>query len=74
MKKENKSFLVHIAAGIAAGILSFFLENQALAFLVMVIIAAVLVKTLDKVLGKEKFKWWLSNGLWMISWIALYNV
>lgn len=80
MKKENKSFLIHTVFGIAIGVLSLFLNNQTLALLMMLAVAAVLVKALDKFLGKEKLQWWFSNGLWiyfmmwMISWIVLYNV
>ena len=80
MKKENKSFSVHIIAGILAGVLSFFLDNQAYALLAMVVVAAVLVKALERFLGKEKIKWWLTNGLWIylllwvISWTVLYNI
>lgn len=80
MKKENKSFSVYIVAGILAGVLSFFLNNQAYALLSMVVVAAVLVKVLERFLGKEKIKWWLTNGLWIyfllwvISWTVLYNI
>lgn len=80
MKKENKSFSVYMAAGVAVGVISFLLKSQALALLLMVAVAAVLVKALDRLMGKEKFKWWLSNGLWIyfmtwiITWIVFYNL
>jgi hypothetical protein len=80
MKRENKSFFVHILAGIFAGAVSFVVGNKMAAFAVMVVIVAVVIKVLERFLGKEKFRWWFSNGVWIyifvwiISWTIFYNL
>ncbi len=80
MKKENKSLSVYLVAGMFAGMISFFIGNEQIALLIMVAIAAVLVKVLEKFLGKEKITWWIGNGImihvfvWIVSWAMLYNL
>lgn len=80
MKKENKSFFSHAAAGTVAGVISFLVGNKLAGFVIMIAILAVFIKLMEKLLGKEKFNWWFSNGvwiyifLWLVSWTLFYNI
>ena len=80
MKKENKSLSAYFAAGIATGVLSFLIGDKLIALVLMIAIAGILVKVLGKILGEEKIRWWISNGMWIyifvwiISWTILYNL
>lgn len=80
MKKENKSLSAYFAAGIVTGVLSFLIGDKLIALALMIAIAGILVKVLGKILGEEKIKWWIGNGVWIyifvwaISWTILYNL
>jgi len=80
MKKENKSFAIHSVVGIFAGLVSFFLKDRLTVLISIIVVEAILVKVLEKYLGKENAKWWISNGIWIyvfvwfISWSVFYNL
>jgi len=80
MKKENKSFFVHVLGGVAAGYLAFLLADPMRAFMGIIVLLAVLIKTMDLVLGKEKMGWWLKNGtavyilFSIVTWTIFYNL
>ena len=81
MKKENISIGVHCLAAITAGFLSRWLENSAAALAVAVLILLITGNMAEKITkGKKNLKWWFANGLliyifiWLITWIALYNL
>ena len=78
---ELNSTLFHAVLGIIVGYVSFLVNvpvyNLAMAIVVLILVN-FLIKAIFKV--KEKFSWWLSNGIviyllfWLIVWSIFYNL
>jgi len=81
MDMDKKVMLVHIAAGIIAGYLSYIISDTTYA-LVMAFVVLLSMKFATNVMAKEKkkFNWWFGNGgvvylfLWFITWIIFLNL
>ena len=80
---ENKllSTLVYVIAGIVLGYVSFLLNDEILAFGLMIIFLVSIAGLLKKALKIEGgFKWFLSHGgwlylfIWFITWVIFFNL
>ena len=78
---ELKSTLLHTAAGIAAGYLSFVINSPALSVVAMLGILGVaqIFARFAWKMNKDS-KWWLGNGIaayafsWLVVWTIFYNL
>jgi hypothetical protein len=79
--RELRSSIIFAIIGIVIGYASFMINNSAIAFVLMVVVAVVAKSVLQGIMKiKEDFKWWFGNGmvvyiiLWLVSWTIFYNV
>jgi len=74
------SVLLHTFVGILLGYVSLLLEKAIIAAPVAIIVLIVLGFITNKVVGKKKRSWWLSNGvviylfMWFLSWVIFFNL
>ncbi len=79
LKQARMSVMIHIAVGMAVGWLSLMLGGVMYALGLAVVIAIVLGHLTERVIGKNKMTWWVSNGLfvyffaWFDMWVFLAN-
>ena len=79
LKKQRISVLIHSAAAVIVGIISPLLGAALYALGVVIVIAVLTGRMTQKVVGKQKFNWWVANGLfvyifvWVDMWIFVAN-
>lgn len=79
--EELKSTLIHAAAGVIVGFISFMVNQPVWNFFIMLAILGALIMVMKTAMKIQKpFKWWLGNGIivyifiWLVTWTIFYNI
>ena len=79
LKNQRISVLLHAAVGVVIGIVAPLIGLGYYVLAVAIAVAMVLGHATNKIVGKQKFVWWLGNGLFIYflvvadMWIFVVN-
>lgn len=79
LKNQRISVTIHTVAAIIIGSLSPFIGNPFVAFAVVIFIGIFVGRMTQRFVGKQKFAWWMGNGLliyiilWLVVWVFVAN-
>jgi len=79
LRNQRISVIIHSAAGVVLGLLSPYIGMPLYAFGLVLVAGLMIMHLAQRIVGKQKFVWWLGNGLliyvlvWADMWIFVAN-
>ena len=69
MKEIRISVLLHLAAGVAMGLVSVYVGSGLAAIAAAVVAGVIVGHVTQRIVGKKPFSWWFGNGLFMYFFV-----